>query len=324
MLSLNTPIPPINSPKKISHDDHFIALGSCFAEHIGGKLLENKFNGLVNPLGVIFNPVAMARLLKATVHEIEESILEISPGVFVSFLCHSSVYGLSRASYLSKLLKEIEAVKKYLQQSNYLLLTLGTAFIYEHKDFGAVANCHKQASSLFTKNKNSPKELSEAIIEITSFAPQAYVCLSVSPVRHWKDGPIQNTRSKAALQMACEHLEAIDERYFYFPAWEILMDELRDYRFYKNDLLHPNSLAVTFVWNYFQQTFFDAKTQSLLKKWEKFRNAFRHRSLYPEAKAHYVFLQELLKKVENVDFPFDLDKEINELKAQIIKHPIHK
>ena len=312
---------------EIQYSDHLLCMGSCFAEHIGEKLLSRKFNVSLNPFGILYNPISICdnlnSLLKAYSYS-EEDIFE-HQGRWNSFAHHGRFSAFSKSEMLATLEKETLQAQENLQRTNRILLTFGTAFVYIYKSTGqVVANCHKLSGKEFEKKRLSVSEIvaawSQLIPGLMAHLPNLEIIFTVSPVRHIRDGMIENQRSKSALLLAIDQLEQKFDAVHYFPAYEALMDDLRDYRFYKDDMLHPSALAIDYIWDLFQSSFFTNQTQDVLQKLEKLRKSLEHQPLFPGTSSHYNFLSQQLEKLQTLKaaYPFlDFTTEIAALKSQL-------
>lgn len=280
-------------PVKIKHGDMVTLLGSCFADEIGAQFLENGFHILSNPFGTLFHPVPIARLICETISgNIQERIFQ-RDDVFLSWDAAGEIYGLSEAEARELLHVGRQQLKNSLKQSNYLFITLGSSFGYTNRETGdIVANCHKMPGNSFVRELTSLSEMTsiwqKTLQLLKEFNPGLQVVFTVSPVRHFKDGLVGNNRSKSRLFELISELESTSAG-LYFPAYEIVMDELRDYRFFHADGLHPNELAIKYVWQQFGEAFFDKKTQELCSEVQEWRKAFHHRILQPHTKAAQAF-----------------------------------
>lgn len=308
----------------ISHQSKILSMGSCFAQTIGQKMKTSKLDVLVNPFGTIFQPNALSTLLLSSINQNtldEQLILERSESFF-HYLTHSDLIGNSKEDLVKKINQQLHATYNYLLDSTHLILTLGTAWSYQLKTTNTlVANCHKQPSSLFKKRLLSLEEMMHTLTtvfeKIINKNPTLNIILTVSPVRHIKDGLTENQLSKSMLRVLCAQLEMQFKNCYYFPAYEIMMDELRDYRFYKSDLIHPTEQAENHIWEKWGEAFFTPNTKKKLNQITKINLELLHRPLNPQGKNHREFLQKLLQKLECLHPEFDFSKEITALKIQI-------
>lgn len=319
--SIDFPIPA--SPFPISHASKVLSLGSCFAQTIGSKMQAAKFEVLVNPFGTLFHPLNLADLLKQAIPAAPMNSAGIveREGVFVHYGAHSVVKGGSRAELEDNYTRQMLRLHHALKEATHLVLTLGTAWIYQHKEFGRVANCHKQAAALFEKKLSSLEELEKGLRPVLRFLTQLHpdlkIILTLSPVRHTKEGISENQLSKSLLRVLCAQLEQQLEAVTYFPAYEILVDELRDYRFYKSDLVHPSEEAENYIWEKWQQFSFNPETQQKVAEIQKIQLELAHRSFNPDSEAHRKFLHNLLGKLERMQGEVDFSEEIQDVKSRL-------
>lgn len=258
----------------------------------------------VNPFGVIFNPVALETLvLRAlTEQEFTASDLDKRDDIWFCYEAHTSLSGLNQDEVLTQLNEALSDLKLALGSAKHLILTLGTAWAYRLKQTDKiVANCHKQPSDSFSKELLSPEQieasarnLSAAIKKVN---PELTIIYTVSPVRHIKDGIVANARSKAHLLSGVHAYIATDANAYYFPAYELMIDELRDYRYYSADLIHPNQLAIDYIWERFSQVWLSPEAQELNASIGKLRTAMNHRSQFPGSKADTDFKRNLQERL---------------------------
>lgn len=319
-----TPISIPKSPFPISHQSKILSMGSCFAQTIGQKLVDHKFDCLVNPFGTIFNPYSLVKILEAALFQ--EAFDEVDSverdGLFFHYSSHSDLVADSKEVLIQKLLTQRNLVQEYLAEGTHLILTLGTAWVYELIESGeTVANCHKQPASKFIKRMMTLEEMKDKLWLLFDKFSRAYpdlkIILTVSPVRHTKDGIPENQLSKSLLRVLCHELEKRNSRVTYFPAYEILIDELRDYRFYKEDLIHPSAEAENYIWEKWQASNFSKETQSIVEEIRKINQELSHRALNPTSDSHRKFLKNLLQKLERLNGEVDFSREINEVKSLI-------
>lgn len=301
------------SKTKISFEDRIMTLGSCFAENIGKKMKEAYFETDTNPFGILFNPVSISNsleLLLQTKTYTQDDIFEYN-SMWQSF-SHSSLFTDSTSEgCLSKLNSRLSTARVFLSQTNVILITFGTAWVFEDKKSGrVVSNCHKLPADVFTRRQLTVEEIvadyTLLINKLQSVFPTLNIIFSVSPVRHWKDGAHDNTISKSTLLLAINELQQQLEKVHYFPAYEIQMDELRDYRFYAADMLHPSDVAVDYIWNRFSDTYFSKQTLALKKRLEQLILDLNHRPLHPDSIGYIKFLDKTEKRKEEIiqEFPF--------------------
>jgi hypothetical protein len=318
-------LPPSSQPFGLS--DSIFTIGSCFAETMGNHLVENKFNAMANPFGTLYNPISIHHSLKSAI-QIEmpaDHNYLTNQEVHYNYQFHSSFSSLDKIGLKEKIKQSLSSANQFLKSSNYLIITYGSAFAYRRKETNElVANCHKMPSSNFSKELLSIDELSNSFTnfykQLKSFNPAFKIILTVSPVRHLKDTHELNSVSKSTLRLLCHQLVekfGLD----YFPAYEIMMDDLRDYRFYKTDRIHPTQEAEEYIWNKFAEKYFDQGTRDFLETWKEIKTALAHRPSYPSTTSHQTFLKSVMKKLEGVSTRVDISREINLVLSQQISKP---
>ncbi len=270
-----TPFPINNNANPIDYHSKVFSIGSCFAVNIAQKLSHYKFNSVINPFGILFHPVAIDDILCRAVNAVnfEEHDAFLHNDVYQSYSVHSALSKSDRSIFLSDLNRNLHQTQQDLKEASHVIITYGTAWVYKYIDTEKiVANCHKVPSEKFQKELLSVSEI-EVVIRNTiqsllNINSTIKIIFTISPVRHVKDGLIENQRSKSNLFSALHNVisECGTETISYFPSYEILMDELRDYRFYASDLLHPNDIAIDYIWNRFVNTSISDMSQGILKQ----------------------------------------------------------
>ena len=295
-----------HSDNPIDYQSKMLLLGSCFVENIGNKFDYFKFKTLQNPFGVLFQPKAIEQFIT---HALEgkvytESDLFKQQDVWHCYDAHSKLSGLDQESVLNGLNSALAITKTYLETASHIVITLGTAWVYRHLDSEVlVANCHKVPQKAFNKELLSPQAIVNALqhIErlITSVNPNATIIFTVSPIRHTKDGFQENTRSKSHLITAIHQVLDRSETntLFYFPSYEIMMDELRDYRFYATDLIHPNETAIEYIWEKFKTAWIAPSTLPIMKDVHVIQSGLQHKPFNETSEAHQKFLKTLQAKI---------------------------
>jgi hypothetical protein len=317
-----TPTPPLI---KSSLKNSFFTIGSCFADAMGSRLSDFKFHVAVNPFGTVYNPISIHKLLVlATQNGVlpEKSFLQ-NNDLHANYHFHSQFSSLQKNELKSQIQSTVSLVHQHLKNTKVVILTYGTAWVYRRKDTNeVVANCHKMSPGLFTKSLLSQRAIVEDFHTMRSVLsevnPSIRFILTVSPVRHIKDTLELNSVSKAILRSACYELVQSNSDITYFPAYEIMMDDLRDYRFYKSDMLHPSAEAEEYIWQKFVDCYFNEATQQFLTKWKEIRSALAHKAFHPTSKEHQTFLKATLKKVMELTGVVDVEKEIESLQSQIL------
>ncbi|MDO9634121.1 MAG: GSCFA domain-containing protein [Paludibacter sp.] len=288
------------SVKKITYESRLITLGSCFSEHIGQRLNEACFLVDANPFGVLFNPVSIknsvVNLIENKHFTVEDLFLN---GSLWSSFSHSTLFSSTdAASCLNRINSRIETAHAQLLNADYLLITFGTAWVYELKQSGeVVSNCHKLPAEQFQRRRLTVEEIvsdyAELFNRLRAISPGIEIIFTVSPIRHWKDGAHENNISKSILHLAVEALTEMFDFVSYFPAYEIQLDELRDYRFYDSDMFHPNDVAVDYIWKRFSETYFTDETNALIKRLANYYKQMQHRPIHQESKEHAASLKKL-------------------------------
>ncbi len=301
------------SLQKITYNNKSLFIGSCFTENIGNQMQKLKFPSMVNPFGILYNPLSintcLQRLIAAKPYNSDE--LHHFNEQWHSWAHHGHFSHKNQNTCLQNINQELKTASIFLKQADFLLLTLGTAFVYQWKESGEiVANCHKIPQKQFDHYRISVKDivevLSPTLKQIQQLNPKLQIIFTLSPIRHWKNGAIDNQLSKATLLVAIHELKAKLKKVNYFPAYEIMMDDLRDYRFYESDMLHPTSTAIDYIWGKFQEAYFDQQTGKLKERIEKILNAKNHRPRNPNSEAHQRFLQQQLKYIEGLENEYPL------------------
>jgi hypothetical protein len=308
ITAFRTTLPVSPGPLRIRHSQRWMLIGSCFTEHIGARLANAKFQTLVNPFGIVYNPVSMAACLArlaAGDRFFGQEELFLHNECWHSWEHHSRFSHPDATTALARINTAYRSAAGFLTQCDGLILTLGAAEVSILRETGKiVANNHKAPAAWFESRRLSVEEIVDALAEILlhlrQIRPELRIILSVSPVRHLRSGLVENQRSKAALLLACAEICEQIPGAHYFPAYELLMDDLRDYRFYSADMLHPSELAVDYIWAYFSEQYFDAPTRQLNEQIEKIRAAMQHRPFHPQTQQHQAFLQAQLRAIEAI------------------------
>lgn len=299
MDSFRTTIPVQRAPFSIDHTDGLMLAGSCFTEHIGNRLADAKFSARVNPFGIVYNPLSIARCLErlwAADRPFHAAELFENAGLWRSWEHHSAFAGTTPEDALRRLNEAYSADAAALRQTSRLLLTFGTADVFMLRSTGqVVANNHKMPAAHFDSRRLSAEETTDAICNILepihAAQPGLKVVLTVSPVRHLRAGAVANQRSKAVLVLACEAICRRLPFVHYFPAYELLLDDLRDYRFYAADMIHPSEVAVSYIWDHFVETFCSPETRQLMDRIGKIRRAAQHRPFHRDTEDYRKFAE---------------------------------
>jgi hypothetical protein len=300
MIDFRTTLQPPPAPFQIGHRDRLLLLGSCFTEHIGARLAAHRFHALLNPFGIVYNPLSIAeglrRLWRADRPFTRRELAE-QGGLWHSWAHHGAFSRPHPAAALEAMNAAYHAGAAQLRQAQCLLLTLGSAQVFQLRHNGRiVANNHKAPAALFDERRLTQREILRALIpilqQIAAEKPDFKVILTVSPVRHLRHGLVENQRSKAELLLACEALARALPFAHYFPAYELLLDDLRDYRFYAADMIHPSDTAVDYIWQRFEGSYFAESTRQLNAQIAKLNAALQHRPFQPDSPAHRQFRQQ--------------------------------
>ena len=291
-----------------SHKETTLLLGSCFAENIGEKLSNLYFPVDINPFGTLYNPASVASGIRMLleVKPLSSSSLFLHEGMYHSFTHHSRFSGTTEEKCLRKINERHALSSGCMKNAKRMIITFGTAWVYRLKTSGEiVANCHKLPDKLFRRECLSVQEIvaewEELLASIWQMNPSLKILFTVSPVRHWKDGAHGNQLSKSTLLLAINELQRLfPEQTDYFPAYELMIDELRDYRFYADDMLHPSPLAIEYIWERFSDMFFPCDTQRVVKELAEIEKAVSHRPFNPETEAHRRFQLQTLQKMKRV------------------------
>lgn len=306
-MKFRTEIEVERSHHAISHANRLLLVGSCFSENIGLKLQEGGFVTGINPMGIVYNPasakVTLERLISNNPYGEEE--LYQHHGLWHTFDHHGKYSHSDKSRCVNQINDALSKGNKLLKNAGYLMVTFGTAWVYRHQQLNRiVSNCHKYPATVFERERLSVdaivSEWSELIKQLRTFNPSLNIIFTVSPVRHWKDGAHGNQLSKSILHLAVDALCQKFNFCNYFPAYELLLDDLRDYRFFADDMLHPNKQAVDYIWEKFSETYFDDQTKRLIKQVQKIKQAAAHRPLKPDTDEYRKFAQKQLAKIEEL------------------------
>ena len=326
-MQFHTELSPESLPYSIGLKSRIVTIGSCFADVMGRRLADHKLAVLNNPFGTIFNPVSIAKLLTMALRGTapdEDQYLE-RDGVWFHYDFHSSLWSTSRDGLRNLLIDRLSKTADAIRASDFLLLTLGTAVVYRHIETGqVVANCHKMPGSLFEKYlyniDHLRDEMTRLLKTLHKANPSLKVLVTVSPVRHTRDTLPLNQISKSTLRVIAHELTIWKDWVSYFPAYEIMMDDLRDYRFYEADLIHPNNQAHDYIFDKFVQSGFNAELRDFVSVWSQIGKSLAHRPLHGEnSPAQQAFLNRLLVKLENLSERVDVSSELTEIRNRLEK-----
>jgi hypothetical protein len=296
---------------QIDYSSKLMLLGSCFSENIGGKFEYLKFQSEINPFGILFHPVALENLITRSINQdfYTEDELIYHNEIWSCFDAHSKLNSVLKDDLLSKLNEQIKLMHQQINASTHIIITLGTAWVYRYITTDRiVANCHKIPQKQFQKELLSINDivasLENIIALIRSVNPKVNFIFTVSPVRHLKDGFVENNRSKSHLLSAIHQTVEPRKQLFYFPSYEILMDELRDYRYYNQDMIHPNKVAVEYIWEKFKAVWLTEDAIDISQKVANIQTKKAHRPFNPNSDAHQKFLANLQLEIEDIQKEF--------------------
>ena len=310
-MELLLPFHVTPSSHKISYADKILFIGSCFTEEISKMMIDLKFNVLQNPNGILYDPLSIASALDSYIEnkKYNENDLFLLNELWHSWQHHSVFSGINKDKVMQNINRSQFEANQFLKDASWLIITLGTSYNYQlKKSSQPVANCHKAPQDFFEKKLLSVEEiishLSNVISKLQSFNSGLKIIFTVSPVRHVRDGVIENNRSKARLIDAVHAVKENSKNVFYFPAYELIIDVLRDYRFYKDDLVHPTETATTFVFEKFCDAFLNDDSLKLLKEIKSLVAAMNHKPFQTESAAHKKFQAAQLEKIKSIKNKF--------------------
>ncbi|WP_109830500.1 GSCFA domain-containing protein [Reichenbachiella versicolor] len=298
----------------------FLTIGSCFSDMIAEHLTQNKFQVLGNPFGTVYNPISLFRLLQE--EDFNDSKFIDREGIWLHHDFHSEFRNSSKEELAEVISDTKRLSNENLRNADCLIITYGTAWIYETlNDSYIVSNCHKTPQKYFNKRLLSIEEMMIAQDEFLNFVfsvnSKIQVLLTLSPVRHTKDGIPENQLSKSSLRLLCDRGQSSFQKVEYFPSYEIMMDDLRDYRFYKDDLIHPTSFAENYIWEKFRDTYLDKQANEFIDEWKKITSALAHKPFNPESKEHRRFVDASIQKLRQMSEKVNVSKEIALFQQQL-------
>lgn len=311
-MQFRTQIPISKSNQPIDYNSKVVSLGSCFAVNIGEKFDYFKFQNTINPFGIIFNSISIEKIIKRVVEKqfFTEKDVFFANGRWHCFEVHSELSSPDKESFIIRLNQIIEQTHIQITEATHIIITYGTSWVYREKEQDeVVANCHKLPQKQFDKHllsvEANQKAIQDTIDAIRQLNPNASLVFTVSPVRHIKDGFVENQRSKAHLITAIHSIH--NPRLIthnYFPSYEIMMDELRDYRFYAEDMLHPNQTAIDYIWKLFAEAFITPDAFPMMAVIENIQKSLNHRPFNTQGDDHVKFLSQLQDKIKKVEEKF--------------------
>ena len=311
-MNFTTKIPIAKSDSPINYDSNIVSLGSCFAENMGEKFSYFKFQNVVNPFGIIFNPVSIEYLVSRVVinQKFTEQDIFFHNDLWHCFEVHSELSNSDKEIFLQNLNQILEQTNNQLTKSTHIIITYGTSWVYRNKSSQKiVANCHKVPQNQFDKEILSVETVSKSIQNtidlIRKVNPNCLFIFTVSPVRHIKDGFVENQRSKAHLITAIQQILNPKSLFLnYFPSYEIIMDELRDYRFYAEDMLHPSQIAIDYIWVRFFENHISEENHSTMEEVCSIQKGLAHRPFNPDSDSHQKFISSINNKIISLQKKF--------------------
>jgi len=304
-MILHTEINIKSLNQAITYGDNLLFLGSCFADEVGGLCRGQGFNALVNPFGVLYNPASIVQSVERLQNGrpfSHEEVIAVGEGCYCTFSHNTAFWRASEEALMEYVNLSLEAAHGQFLKAKWIVISLGTSWVFRHKESGqVVSNCHKLPANQFERRFLTAEQSFQCLSEIVQQHPEKQFIFTVSPLRHQKDGLHENQLSKSALLLAVDQVCKQFDNAHYFPAYEILLDELRDYRFYKEDMVHPTEQAVRYIWERFVDFAINPSEKPAMKAAAELRQMLQHRPLFPESEAYKRF--ERLK-----------EEKINELK----------
>lgn len=310
-MQFRTQIPISKSQNLIDYNSKIVSLGSCFAENMAEKLDYFKFQNTCNPFGIIFNPVSIEKIIHKAVNQelFTEKDIFFHNERWHCFDVHSDLSNPNKEEFLEILNQILKSTHQQITESSHIIITYGTSWIYRNLESkNIVANCHKVPQKEFSKEILSveiiEKSIKNTIGLIQKVNPNVNFIFTISPVRHLKDGFVENQQSKAHLITAIHNSQLATRNSQYFPSYEIMMDELRDYRFYAEDMLHPSQVAIDYIWERFSETTISEESHSIMDEVEAIQKGLAHRSFNPNSESHQQFLSKLQDKMAKIQNQF--------------------
>ena len=302
MMKLYTTVHVTPSEKKIGYGDKILLLGSCFADNIGAKFEEHYFQTTINPFGTLYNPASIAKAVLDMGYGPSGMGLVEHNGLWHSMMHHGSYSGVDKEEVIARCEESRIQMQETLQQASMVIVTFGTAWVYEYEG-EVVANCHKLPANRFVRRRLTVDEIVNMWQPILAAMPDKHWIFTVSPIRHVKDGLHENQVSKAILLQAVDRLTSIQSNSLmgsksYFPSYEIMLDELRDYRFYAEDMVHPSAVAVDYIWQRFVETYMTTDTQQEMRILHQLWRDRHHRLLHPDSPEAEQFAEHIKTRLQ--------------------------
>ena len=288
----------------VHYADGLLFIGSCFADEVGSICRSLGFDALVNPFGVLYNPSSIARAMKRLctgTSFTHEDVIRVGEGYYCTFSHNTTFWNASENVLLKQVNESLKAAHEHFLKSKWVVLSLGTSWVFRNKTTGdVVANCHKLPANQFEREFLTVEQSTTLLSDLVKQHPDKQFILTISPLRHLKDGLHENQLSKAALLMAVDEVCKRYDNAHYFPAYEILLDELRDYRFYKEDMVHPTEQAVRYIWERFVDFAVDPKEKPALQAAAEVRQMLQHKPVFPESEAFRKFEAQKQRRIEEM------------------------
>ncbi|MCE7065709.1 GSCFA domain-containing protein [Dyadobacter sp. CY326] len=324
-LTTEVTIPP--SDWKINQHSKIFTIGSCFADVLGSQLAAHKFQVLNNVFGTVFNPLAIAKILDASLdgkQPHQALYFQNADNIWLHHDFHSSLFGNDQAALQNQLTVRLQEAQAFLRETDILVITFGTAFAFRHKNTNQIiGNCHKVPADNFVKELLHPDQImiayDQLIQKLQSVKRNLRIIMTVSPVRHTRDTLPLNNVSKSTLRLVCHRLSEKYKQVEYFPSYEIMMDELRDYRFYEEDLIHPNKTAEDYIFNAFSKAYMHIDALNFMKEWESIRQMIAHRPQHGATESQRKLLKSLHAKLHALASQVDVSVEIKEVEDKLLE-----
>lgn len=312
-MNFRTQIPIKEERNQINHNSRLLLIGSCFTENIGVKLDYFKFKNYINPFGILFHPKAIESFITNCINEKEytEQDVFFHNERWQCFEAHSDLSSNNKEQLLSRLNANSRSTLQQLTNASHLVITLGTAWVYRYIETDTiVANCHKVPQKKFLKELLSVDDISACLENINalvkSINPKINIVYTVSPVRHLKDGFTENSLSKAHLLSAIHEIVEPRNYKHYFPSYEIMFDDLRDYRFYKSDMIHPNETAIEYIWEQFKSAWISESSNDLMTEIDAIQKGLAHIPFNEQSEQHQLFLKKLQSKINQLQEQYNI------------------
>lgn len=325
-LHIRTEVPINPSDWKINYQTPVMTLGSCFAEVLGRQLTGYKLPVLNSPFGTMFNPYSIAKLLTLALENSrphEELYTRNADGIWLHYDFHSSFWAESREALEQQLMDTLAQVREFLNSSEVLVVTFGTAYVYRYKkNISLVANCHKTPQSEFVKELLGYEQLLNLWGELLrKLKRKRKVILTVSPVRHTRDSLPLNQVSKSVLRLLCHRLTEQFPNVSYFPSYELMLDDLRDYRFYKDDLIHPSTWAEDYIFQKFAETYLDDSVGEVMEEWDSVRKMLAHRPQHGYTESYRLLLENIKSRLEKLSETLPAGEELHQIADKLAEFP---